>query len=140
MVSVALWVVYVVGAPGIWCRSMGLRDGEQSRGEGGGLFRWINTVDTKGFGSRDLLFSSTLPSISLNPSLPPTPPPSPHFPPPSIHGSVLHFAEGKKGYWSGRQQNPFSQTCGGQFRGEKGIMALLKIQQGEGSPKRSTMH
>lgn len=40
-------------------------------GGGGGLgtLKWINTVDTKGLGGRDLLFSSTLPSISLNPAL-----------------------------------------------------------------------
>lgn len=34
-----------------------------------GMLGWINTVDTKGLGGRDLLFSSTLPSISLNPAL-----------------------------------------------------------------------
>lgn len=38
-------------------------------GGGLGTLRWINTVDTKGLGGRDLLFSSTLPSISLNPAL-----------------------------------------------------------------------
>lgn len=42
-----------------------------SDGEGGGLgtLGWINTVDTKGLGGRDLLFSPSLPSISLNPAL-----------------------------------------------------------------------
>lgn len=33
------------------------------------MLGWINTVDTKGLGGRDLLFSSTLPSISFNPAL-----------------------------------------------------------------------
>lgn len=56
-------------------------------GGGLGILRWINTVDTKGLGSRDLLFSSTVPSISLH-----SRPSSLTFPPPSVAGSVSHFA------------------------------------------------
>ena len=102
LVSVLLSVVYVVGAPGSWCRGRGWgRVSGAGWVEGaGGLLGWINTVDTKGLGSRDLLFSSTLPSISLNPR--PSPPPT--FPPPSIPGSVSHFgwAGGIKGRYSRR--------------------------------------
>lgn len=66
---------------------------------GQGLLGWINAVNTKGLGSRDLLFSSTLPSISLNPH-----PSPPHFPPPSIPDAVLHFAEGRDGTGIGNQR------------------------------------
>ena len=76
LVSVVLPVVYAVGLPGTWCRSRGWgRVSGAGRVAGLGFVEgWINTADTKGLGSRDLLFSSTLPSISLNPR--------PHYPPP----------------------------------------------------------
>lgn len=55
--------------------NQGLREGELFElvgrlmvGGGLGLLGWINTIDTKGLASRDLLFSSNLPSISLNPT------------------------------------------------------------------------
>lgn len=92
-----------------------------------GLFEWINTVDTKGLGSTDLLFSSTLPSISLNP---------PSLSRSLMHRSALHFTD--TGVESRTYENQSSQTCGGQFP-EKGIMCVLKTEQGEGTPKRSTM-
>lgn len=57
-------------------QNQGLREGELFElvgrlmvGGGLGLLGWINTIDTKGLASRDLLFSSNLPSISLNPTI-----------------------------------------------------------------------
>lgn len=52
----------MVRKPGLWCMNQGLREGELfelvGRLMGGlGLLGWINTIDTKGLASRDLLFS-----------------------------------------------------------------------------------
>lgn len=110
-------------------QKQGLREGERCG--------WINTIDTKGLGSRDLLFSSTLPSISLNPR-----PSPPHFPPPSIPG-CLALCGGKKVCWSKRSEaskSVFTNNVVVTFEGETGIMGLLNIKQGEGEPKRATTH
>lgn len=84
-------------------QNQGLREGELFGlvgrlmvGGGLGLLGWINTIDTKGLASRDLLFSSNLPSISLNPPTTTT----------SLARLCFIFCWGyKKGGW--RQQNDF---------------------------------
>lgn len=85
-----------------------MREGERcGLGEGGvggtgGSLGWINTVDTKGLGSRDLLFSSTLPSISLNPR--PSPPNFPPLPLSPVLSRTLRGGGGReiKGRYSRR--------------------------------------
>lgn len=101
-----------------WCtvHKQGLSEGEP-RGWGLGIFRWINTADTKGLGSRDLLFSSTLPSISLNPR------PSPHSPLPRPLPLSLTLSGSKLEMLKSVITNMWESSQGR----EGSIMDLLKI-------------
>lgn len=101
--------------PGLWCMNQGLREGELFElvgrlmvgGGGLGLLGWINTIDTKGLASRDLLFLSNLPSISLNPTTTT-----------SLARLCFIFCWGYKKRGVGGNKMIFSQTCDGQVREE----------------------